>query len=109
MNISSKKNKKIISLIIPGQILLLFFLFSLFSCGEFIGFDDPDQPDLGDINEIKIYLSEEEKNKLYNTITEDDYAHCTYKEDGRVYDAWIKIRGDLSRAYPKKSFTLKFI
>ena len=91
------------------QLIVLFFLFSLFSCGEFIGFDDPDEPDLGDINIIKIYLSEEDKNKLYNSLFDDDYAHCTYKENGKVYDAWIKIRGDLSRAYPKKSFTLKFI
>ena len=104
-----RKNKKRRNFIISVKILLLFLIFSLFSCGEYIGFDDPDQPDLGDINKIKIYLSEEEKNKLYNTVTEDDYAHCTYKEDGRVYDAWIKIRGDLSRVYPKKSFTLKFI
>ena len=85
------------------------FLLAFSSCGEFIGFDDPEQPDLGDINKIKIYLSEEEKNKLYNTLFDQDYAHCTYKEDGHVYDGWIKIRGDLSRAYPKKSFTLKFV
>ena len=90
---------------------LLFYyllLLSLSSCGEFIGFDDPDDPDLGNINKIKIYLSEEEKNKLYNTLFDQDYAHCTYEEKGHAYDGWIKIRGDLSRGYPKKSFTLKF-
>ncbi len=93
-------------LLLPVFISLICF--SLTSCGEFIGFDDPDQPDLGNIKKIKIYLSEEEKNKLYNSLFDHDYAHCTYKEDGHVYDAWIKIRGDLSRGYPKKSFTLKF-
>lgn len=89
-------------------ILICFLLSPFFSCGDFIGFDDPDEPDLGSINKIKIYISEEDKNKLYNSLFDSDYAHCTYKENGRVYDAWIKIRGDLSRGYPKKSFTLKF-
>ena len=94
----------------PERLTFIYlFILSLISCGEFIGFDDPDQPDLGDINKIKIYLSEDEKNKLYDSLIDDYYAHCTYKEDGRVYDAWLKIRGDLSRVYPKKSFSLKFI
>ncbi len=92
-------------------LLTVLFIAVLFftSCGEFRSFDGPEQPDLGSINKIKIYLSEEDKNKLYNSLFDHDYAHCTYRENSHVYDGWIKIRGDVSRAYPKKSFTLKFI
>lgn len=77
-------------------------------CGEFIGFSSPPEPDLGGITEMRIYLSESALSQLYDSVFEDDYAPCTAVEDDLRRDAYIKVRGFTSRAYPKKSFTLKF-
>ncbi len=89
-------------------IIIITFLFIPFSCGNFTGFESIGEPDTGNIRKIKLYLSQDDMEKLYNSLSEDDYAHCVYKKGSGVIDAWIKIRGDVSRSYPKKSFTLRF-
>lgn len=89
-------------------LLLFFFSFFFLSCGNFIGFDDIGEPDTGRVKKIHLYMSDEGLDKLYNSLAEDDYAHALYRDGKYACDSWIKIRGDVSRAYPKKSFTLKF-
>jgi spore coat protein CotH len=94
-------------LLIEKYFLFLFCLFC-FGCGNFTGFDNPDVPDTGNLKKIKLYFSNTEFGKLYNSSFEDHYACCLYKDGVNTYDVFLKIRGDISRAYPKKSFTLKF-
>ena len=89
--------------------VISIFLFLLPSCGEFIGFNSIPEPDLGDIKKIRVYLSDESLKKLYNSVskTEEYYAPCIYKEDGERTEAFIKVRGEWARFYPKKNFTVK--
>ena len=90
------------------KLALVCLVLLITGCGEFIGFSDPPEPDLGDIAKIRIYLSETALSQLYDSVFEDDYAPCTAVENGVRRDAWIQVRGFTSRAYPKKSFTLKY-
>ncbi len=90
------------------NILLLFIVLLLSSCGNFVGFDGIGEPDTGSTVKIRLYMSDKGIEKLYNSVADDDYAHALYRDIKYACDSWIKIRGDISRAYPKKSFTLKF-
>ena len=98
----SKRADKALKSLLAGLALLIA------GCGEFIGFSDPPEPDLGAIAKIRVYLSETALRQLYDSVFEDDWAPCTAVESGVSRDAWIRVRGFTSRAYPKKSFTLKY-
>lgn len=98
----SERADKALKCALAGLVLLVA------ACGEFIGFSDPPEPDLGAIAKIRIYLSETALRQLYDSVFEDDFAPCTAVENGVSRDAWIQVRGFTSRAYPKKSFTLKY-
>ena len=90
--------------------LITYLSVLLISCGEFVGFDDLGDPDTGNIKKIRLYFSADGIEKLYNSVVDDYYyTHCLYSENrSGAVDCRIKIRGDSSRAYPKKSYTIKF-
>lgn len=86
--------------------LILIALFPLLSCGELVGFHPFPEPDLGDIERVEIGLHEDDRRALYESLSEDDAAPCTYQAQGRRVAARIQIRGFTSRLDPKKSFTV---
>jgi hypothetical protein len=93
---------------------LLFFLISILcpvflTCGDFLGFSDPPEPDLGNILKIKLYLTEESLEKLYESVSETDFVPCIYQVNDLRTEALIRVRGFTSRIDPKKSFTVKFL
>jgi hypothetical protein len=90
---------------IAKALLVLPFIF--LSCGEFIGFDSLPGEDIGDITKVYIYLNEESLEKLYESVSESDYAPCIYQINSSRTEALIKVRGFTSRLDPKKSFTIK--
>ena len=87
---------------------LIFFITitTLFSCGEFIGFNDIPEPDIGNILKIKLYITRNSMLKLYESVSEKDYVPCIYEESNNRTEALIKVRGFTSRMDPKKSFTI---
>lgn len=86
--------------------LLFCLLFSLLCCGEFVGMKDND-PDTGSIEEVRVIMVEDDILRLYNSMTENIYTPCVLEKDKWRGDAVIKVRGDTSRRWPKKSFGLK--
>ncbi len=88
--------------------IITVFSFSIISCGEFIGFGDPPELDLGDILKVRLYLTTESLDKLYESVSETDFVPCIYQVKNRRYEALIRVRGFTSRIDPKKSFTLKY-
>lgn len=85
---------------------LLFCVLSAFiGCGEFTTKDD--DIDIGDIEKLEVFLSDDNLQRFYNTIALDTSVSCSV-----IYNNWygagtIKVRGDSSRLYLKKSFMLK--
>lgn len=96
-------------MILGGWIILLTISFLFGSCGEFIGFTDFPEADIGDIQKIELFLSENAKQKLYESTAEDDFTACIYKEGGQKTEAFIKVRGFTSRIDPKKNFNVKIV
>ena len=80
----------------------------IISCGEFLGFGDPPELDLGNILKVRLYLTTESMDKLYESVSETDFVPCIYQVGNRRYEALIRVRGFTSRIDPKKSFTVKF-
>ena len=91
---------------ITRTVTLLLILSFLISCGEFVGMKDND-PDTGDIEEVHIFMSQNEIQRFYNSMIENIYTPCVLEKDKWRGDAVIKVRGDTSRRFPKKSFGLK--
>ncbi|MBR0318486.1 MAG: CotH kinase family protein [Spirochaetia bacterium] len=90
---------------IPKPVLLLCVLAFVVSCGEFTTKDD--KVDTGKIKKIEVFLSDENLRCFYSTMTLDTQVSCSVIFDEWHGDGTIKVRGDTSRMYPKKSFTLK--
>ncbi len=90
-------------------LLLLIFVFSAFSCGEFIGFGEFSSPDLGTITKTKIRINEAQLKRLYDSVskTESSYAPCRVETPHYRNSAFLRVRGYTSRGKPKKNFTLK--
>ena len=87
-------------------LILSIVFFFLTSCGEFVGLKDNDV-DTGDVEEVHIFLSQDNLHRLYSSVALDFYTSCTL-EKGKWYgDAEIKVRGLSSRMKHKKSFALK--
>jgi hypothetical protein len=95
------------STVTAGFLIILLTAICLTSCGQFLGFSDFPEPDVGDIKKIRLYLSDISLQKLYDSVSEDDYAPCLYREGGHSTQAQVKVRGFTSRLYPKKSFTVR--
>ena len=93
----------------PLIAFILAVLVQLLACGNFLGFSSLPEPDLGNIPKTKLYLDDLSLRKLYESVSEDDYAPCIYVDGGERTRAWIKVRGFTSRLDPKKSFTLKLV
>ena len=74
-------------------------------CGEFTTKDNV--PDTGRIEKVEVFMSQDAMMRLYNSMTENIYTPCILEKDEWRGDAVIKVRGDTSRRYPKKSFGLK--
>ena len=96
-------------MILSGWIILLTISFFFGSCGEFIGFADFPEADIGDIQKIELFLSDNAKQRLYESVAENDFAPCIYKEGGQKTEAFIKVRGFTSRVDPKKNFNVKIV
>ena len=101
MNIKHLKSSLIFALS-----LLIFTSFALVSCGEFVGYKD-NEVDIGSISEVYITMPQEKMYRLYNSVTDNIYTSCYIDKDGWRGEASIKVRGDTSRRWPKKSFGLK--
>lgn len=89
---------------------VLILSFSLFSCGEFIGFDDFTDPDVGNVKKIKVYFSEENMERFYDSVSppEEDHTPCRITVNNGVnVEGTMRVRGNTSRRYPKKNFTLR--
>ena len=90
-----------------GRFVLLFcILFGIAGCGEFVGTKD-DEPDTGSIDEVRISMPYEDVQWFFRSMTDNFYTPCTLEKGKWRGDAVIKVRGDTSRRYPKKSFGLK--
>lgn len=87
-------------------LLSIIVLILLSGCSDFIGIKNKDV-DIGNLNKVSIYLDNDEKLKLYNTVSDRDYVQCTIVVGDYIADAQIRVRGYTSRLYPKKSFTIK--
>ena len=91
-----------------SRIIVFFCLLSVFiGCGEFVGTDKDEDPDTGSIEKLEIFLCDYNLHQFYNTVAMDNSVSCSV-----IYNKWhgdgtIKVRGDSSRLYLKKSFMLK--
>jgi len=89
-------------------LIILFSLLLMQSCGEFSGFASRVSPETGDLPHLRIYLSPEELNTLYDSVVSDRYALCRMEREAAApQKAAIRVRGFSSRMEPKKSFTLR--
>ena len=87
--------------------LCFYIMVFLTSCGEFVGSDKDDDPDTDSIEKLEIFLDDDNLHQFYNTVALDNSVSCSV-----IYNKWhgdgtIKVRGDSSRLYMKKSFMLK--
>lgn len=92
------------------RLLLITFSFFLVSCGEFIGFDDFTEPDVGSVKKIKVYMTEENLARFYDSVSppEEDHTPCRVTVNNGVnVEGTLRVRGNTSRRYPKKNFTLR--
>ena len=62
--------------------------------------------DIDGVNNIYITLSEDNLERLYESVFYGDKVFCWYEEGGEIYPGTIKVRGDFSRQTDKKSFTI---
>ena len=92
----------------PNFLIVVFSVFIIVSCGEFLGFSDPPELDLGSIKKIYLYITTESMDKLYESVSETDFVPCIYQTGNTRQEALIRVRGFTSRIDPKKSFTLKY-
>lgn len=60
-------------------LIILIFSFFVLSCGEFLGFSDPPELDLGSIMKVRLYLTTESLDKLYESVSETDFIPCVYE------------------------------
>ena len=77
------------------------------SCGEFAGWNPSDDEDTGALEDMNLYLGDEELEILYDSVVVDESASCRYRVDGATFEGFLNIRGLTSRMQPKKSFTLE--
>ena len=81
---------------------------SLFFVGCAIGVTWP-EIDPGEIRTYRIFLDNKDDNELAESALANGYTACIFYNGQTFRNAQIKIRGTLSRLYPKNSYTLKFI
>lgn len=60
------------------------------------------------VDSIFLYGSEDLMTNLYKNYSSNDYLNCELKVDGKKKPAKIRVRGDSSREYDKKSLKIKF-
>ena len=87
-------------------VFLFCILAVVVGCGEFVGIKD-DDTDISGVEKVQIRISKDKVHWLYKSVTENIYTPCILEKGEWCGDAVIKVRGDTSRRYPKKSFGLK--
>ncbi len=98
--------KKAVYKIIPAfYVLMLLFSGFSFAKDNLSGQNQSNS----DIKTINIYCSQDSFKYIYDNPLQDYYIHVAVEYDGQTWPSIpMRIRGDSSRGYPKKSLKLQF-
>jgi spore coat protein CotH len=84
------------------QLIMLFLVFLLFNCTSF------PEPEIGDIEKVRLHLDQDSLKELNESEGSDDYTTCVYEDSDVKANALVKVRGNISRRYNKRSYTVKY-
>ena len=84
-------------------IIIMSLILPLMGCTLIL---NTDHQEIEGVTNIHITLTENGLERLYESVSFGDEIFCWYKEEGDIYPGTIKVRGDITRLSPKKSYTI---
>ncbi|MBT3275225.1 MAG: hypothetical protein HN368_18875, partial [Spirochaetales bacterium] len=80
-----------------------------FLCFGCTGLLETEKVVIDGVQNIHLHMDEESVLQLMESVTFKEETACLYEENGQIYNAVINVRGNISRAWDKKSFAISVL